>query len=363
MSAEKRLIMVLGMHRSGTSALTKGLAALGVDLGSDLMPACPHNPTGYWEDMGFYGFNEELLKALNRRWDDMGFVELDELLELSAGSLFSRAVAFVRDRLGGRALLGVKDPRFALLLPFWEKVFEVAEIRVSYVVSFRNPLSVAASLASRNDMPKTQALWLWVMHNARIISSMAKVESLVVDYDELLDAPAVQLARMARFLELPVKQESLAVFAAEFLDVGLRHTRYSVDEIKADSDCATLVIELYEALRLQALADSACEAGIWRRLDSQFQIALSQVRGLLNLNSGLMVRCRELEARCAQLAVENTGLEARSVHAEKRIERIQGSLGWKLWKTIERLRFCDISLWLMTAWEASERLVSGPSFL
>jgi hypothetical protein len=55
----KKIIVVLGMHRSGTSALTRGLSTLGVGLGDTLHPAGSDNPTGFWEDRDIIAFNNK----------------------------------------------------------------------------------------------------------------------------------------------------------------------------------------------------------------------------------------------------------------------------------------------------------------
>jgi hypothetical protein len=256
MSSEKRLIVVLGMHRSGTSAVTKGLEAMGVDLGSEFYPARPDNPKGDWEDRRFHSLNEELLKASHQSWDDPGQLETEPVVEASQRIFLPDALALVNDRLRDAALVGIKDPRFSVLLPFWKRIFAEAGMRVSYVISFRNPLSVAESLWQRNAFPKSKALQLWVAHYERIISETAGSLRVVVDYDALLDAPGVQLARVAHFLDLTVEEPALAVYSTEFLDPALRHSRFSVDDIEADLDCDRIVLKLYQELGRQALTPS-----------------------------------------------------------------------------------------------------------
>jgi len=256
MNSEKHLIVVLGMHRSGTSAITKGLEALGVDLGSEFYPASRDNPKGNWEDRRFHSLNEEVLKTLNHSWEDLGQMEVEPVLELSQGVFLPRALALVNERLRCSTLVGIKDPRFSVLLPFWKKVFAEAAIRVSYLVSLRNPLSVAESLFQRDALPKGKALQLWVIYNKRIISETAGSSRVVVDYDALLDEPSVQLGRVAHFLNLTVEQTALTAFSSEFLDPALRHTRFSDDDIQADSGCDPIVLKLHQELRNEALASS-----------------------------------------------------------------------------------------------------------
>ena len=65
----QKLVIVLSMHRSGTSALTRGLTTMGVMLGDRLMAAHPNiNDKGFFEDIDFVALNEEILKACGRKW-------------------------------------------------------------------------------------------------------------------------------------------------------------------------------------------------------------------------------------------------------------------------------------------------------
>ena len=65
------VLVVLGMHRSGTSALTGLLGLLGVDLGSKLMNApAAENPKGFWEHTGILDIQQSILVVHGSDWDD-----------------------------------------------------------------------------------------------------------------------------------------------------------------------------------------------------------------------------------------------------------------------------------------------------
>jgi len=106
-----------------------------------------------------------------------------------------------------------------------------------------------------------------------------------VDHNELVDAPALQLARVARILGLPVDRDAPTVFSSGLLDPSLRPTRYSDDEIGPDPACDPMVSEVYAALRTQALASSAPDPDLWRRLASKWQSSLRRREGLPNFSS------------------------------------------------------------------------------
>ena len=66
------------MHRSGTSAITRGLQVMGVELGDNLMPALKgDNDKGYWEDIDLNALNIEMLSAIGSRWDCVSPINRD----------------------------------------------------------------------------------------------------------------------------------------------------------------------------------------------------------------------------------------------------------------------------------------------
>ena len=96
------------MHRSGTSPITRGLKALGVELGEDLLPAAPENPTGFWENAALYEINERLLLSIGRVWHNVAPIrsEIWNLPEMRAFKL--EAVETLRTRFGKLSALGLQ---------------------------------------------------------------------------------------------------------------------------------------------------------------------------------------------------------------------------------------------------------------
>ena len=122
--SENRLIAVLGMHRSGTSAITRGLELLGVGLGSNLHPAGFDNPKGFWEDRRVIQINEELLALQGSAYDRLGLAQQ----ALPSGAKLShiklKAIQLLQTQLtAGEGIWGFKDPRTCRLLPFWLESF------------------------------------------------------------------------------------------------------------------------------------------------------------------------------------------------------------------------------------------------
>ena len=113
----KKVIIVLGMHRSGTSAVTRGLKALGVELGDNLMPpVANNNETGFWEDLDLNSLNEEILALVGSNWNSPCLIEPDELTGQSFSSLRLRAIDLLKRKIGKSDRFGIKNPRMCKTL-------------------------------------------------------------------------------------------------------------------------------------------------------------------------------------------------------------------------------------------------------
>ena len=91
-----RAVLVLGMHRSGTSALARGLQMLGVYLGNNFLSPQPDNPTGYWEDKNICELNERLLTAFGLKWEDVTLIDDSRWREPEVEALLADAVKYLR---------------------------------------------------------------------------------------------------------------------------------------------------------------------------------------------------------------------------------------------------------------------------
>jgi len=264
MKHPSRAIVVIGMHRSGTSAAARALAALGVYLGNDFLDAQPENPTGYWEDRGIVELDDRVLKGLGLQWDDAGTVEPRRLRGWRMWRLRRQTVGYLRRRFTAHGLWGFKDPRAIRVLPFWLDVLRAAGASDSYLLVIRNPASVAASLYARQRMPAQFALRLWLAYTVPFLDLLAEKPLAVLDYDLLMREPRAQLDRVAGKLRLPAGAPGeVERFAGAFLDERLRHTVFSPDEIDASTQAGCLARDAYVLLYGVAADRRAIDAQFW----------------------------------------------------------------------------------------------------
>ncbi|WP_312124234.1 rhamnan synthesis F family protein [Pseudomonas sp.] len=249
----KKIIVVLGMHRSGTSTITRSLQALGVSLGDKLHPAGFDNPKGFWEDEDVIQLNELLLRDIGSAYDRLGLTSSAFMSEPIIQEHLSRAVGILKKKIENTSLWGVKDPRISRLLPFWKKVFETLEIDIRYVISLRNPLSVAASLEKRNGFESSKSYYLWLEHVLPALNIVKNENHVIVSYDQVLSAPRDQLTRIAEALDLKVSNDELQEFEKSFIDNSLRHTAHTQDDLETAQDVPELVKRTYNFLHTAAL--------------------------------------------------------------------------------------------------------------
>ena len=250
--ARQKLVVVLGMHRSGTSALTRGLQVFSVSLGDRLMPPLPFsNAKGFWEDLDICAFNDELLASIGRSWQNISPVTPDQVDVWRRDGLAARAADLLRTKMAGHDCYGIKDPRLPLLLPFWAGVFRDLDLDVRYLLAARHPASVALSLARRDGLGLDHGHLLWLGHILGALAATAGAPRLLVDYDRLLLSPGAELQRIGAFLGREADTAELRIYTEEFLDSTLRHHHQTDGSMGPAGLPLGLIEEVFSALAAQ----------------------------------------------------------------------------------------------------------------
>jgi hypothetical protein len=146
------VVVVLGMHRSGTSSAAGALIRLGGAAPKHLMAPNVDNEKGYCESSVIKDLNDAILAAGGSDWKDWRKFDLDKIDALKADALHARAKATLADEFGNVGLAVMKDPRMCRLMPFWRPVLEEAKWSVSALLPIRSPLEVAWSLRRRDGL-------------------------------------------------------------------------------------------------------------------------------------------------------------------------------------------------------------------
>jgi hypothetical protein len=246
----RHALLVLGMHRSGTSALARVLMLHGLASPTTEITVAADNPRGFWEPRDVQMFNDRLLAHLARTWRDTRPVPLDTMPEAERAVWRAEAAAVLAAEFPGDAPFVLKEPRLARLLPFWLPVLAEAGVQPRVALALRNPLEVAASLAARNGMAQAQALLLWAGHMLAAERQTRHLTRRIMAFDALLGDWRAALSGPFMATLLPAGATPDATAIDDFLSGSLRHHAVSTDDLLRRADVPQLVRRAYAALRV-----------------------------------------------------------------------------------------------------------------
>lgn len=251
---QRTAVLVLGMHRSGTSALTRVISLLGADLPANLMPPIrDNNESGFWESLDLYQLHDQMLAATGSSWDDWRKFDDDWLHSPEGESFQQRAADYLEKDFFQSSLFVLKDPRISRFVPFWKQVLETCGIRAVGVISLRHPEEVAASLHKRDDFSVEKSWMVWLRHQLDAEFATRGMPRCILSFDSLLDDWRSVAHKMARDLDIewPSWSARTEQEINGFLKPGQRH--HHVTKETAIERLPTWVQDAY--LALLALAD------------------------------------------------------------------------------------------------------------
>ncbi|MEO8034892.1 MAG: sulfotransferase [Acidobacteriota bacterium] len=179
-------IVVVGMHRSGTSLVARLLHAMGCYAGEEhqFPPPDVFNPTGYWEHRDVWALDEDVLSALGASWLDPGHGD-PAGLDRETWDAFVERARTIASILDGHGTWMVKDPRMAILFPLWREALD----HPICVLVWRDPMAVARSLAQRNGLPLALGLALWEEYTRAMLTNTSGLLRVSASYEELVADP------------------------------------------------------------------------------------------------------------------------------------------------------------------------------
>lgn len=238
------MIVVTGMHRSGTSLVTNILYELGMDLGdlSEMYATDRWNAEGYFENVSVLMLNERIVlgdalyseryrtsKPGERPWWSrllMAAAKSRYLFLRSADGIHARAQqkrAEIESAASRFDSIVVKDPRFSLTLGDWKKFTRVDRVLYSY----RHPLEVAQSIRRREKMPLWLGLRLWSFHVEGFLQSAQGTPVVFVDFNAFFDSERrwKEISRCFAFAGRPFNQSAAqTVFSNVLRSDSMHHS-------------------------------------------------------------------------------------------------------------------------------------------
>lgn len=193
-SVSSQVLLVAGMHRSGTSALTGALSLLGFDLGSRLLSPSEDNPKGFYENSDVVAIHERLLSSFGQSWDDPRELPVDWMCHEDTRIALADIKFLIQGEFSRSSRWAVKDPRICRFLPLWQEALAQLGVSPGVLLMVRHPWEVSASLKERNrwDLPIGELLWLRYIFDA--IEGSSDQPTAVVLYEQLISLPLSTVA-------------------------------------------------------------------------------------------------------------------------------------------------------------------------
>ena len=215
-----RNVVILGMHRSGTSMVAEALASAGLYVGEpeDLLSGQEDNPHGFWEREDVVALNDAILLDNGGHWYRPPRGTLTVSPEQTA------AITSIVSGMPVDQSWLVKDPRQVLTWPLWERALADAVL----VFVYRDPVAVAASLQRRNEFPLSLGLCLWEYYNLLAVGALQGRDTICVSYEEVAADPTGTLSGLLQRLAeqgVSCKRE----LDAAIFDASLGHARAASD--------------------------------------------------------------------------------------------------------------------------------------
>ena len=243
-------LLVLGMHRSGTSALTRVLSIAGAALPANLLGPDKSNKTGHWEPTDLMKYHDCLLAELGSSWDDWQALDMSRLPVKRRAEIKEEIHDLIAADYGDAPLFVLKEPRICRFAPFFIEALAEVNIDICPVVTFRNPLEVCESLEARDGMSRADGALLWLRHVLDAEKATRGQKRAIISYHHLLENWKAAFAGIVKQLEFSNLHSinDITLQVEDFLNPDQRHHTRKTEDVMLDPMLRDWVGAAYEAL-------------------------------------------------------------------------------------------------------------------
>jgi len=201
MTQTKTAILILGPHRSGTSAIAGAVAQLTkANFGQLLMQAQYDNQQGFYENEKIVAINDAILAELFRSWDDPRPMDIGLLNSTRLDYLRSRAQKVIQDEFDKSEVIAIKDPRLCLTFPFWDTILKTEGYSPRVILTHRKIEEIVASLMSRELLSQEYAYLLTAMYALHAERYTRDHQRIWIDYNRVITEKKYLNLRLGSFL-------------------------------------------------------------------------------------------------------------------------------------------------------------------
>jgi GT2 family glycosyltransferase len=243
-------LLVLGMHRSGTSALARVLNLMGVELGRDLLPAAPDNEAGFWEHREIQFIHDRIYEDLQRDWTNISPLPSHWWHRPEIQARRAQLKDILQRDFSGQSLWGIKDPRLCFMLPIWTELLAELHCEPKCVLICRNPQEVVGSLQKRDGFTASRTYLLWMRSVIESERNSRGLPRTLTTFDKILGDWQGQVTAIGQSLNIdwPLSPQQVSGAVAEFIRPTARHHSVKDSRFLEDASVPQQVRDLYAAL-------------------------------------------------------------------------------------------------------------------
>jgi hypothetical protein len=324
---ERAAVLVLGVHRSGTSSLAHLLNVLGAKLPEKVMGPAHSNPLGHWEPMRLMEINEEILSTIGRSWHDPRPISPNWFRSKEAYAFHERLAAAIASGYGNAPLILIKEPRICRLAPLYLDVLDVLGIKPLVILPIRHPEEVIRSIHERDQIDPRTTEFLWLRSLLEAEEASRACVRVWTSFDRLLENWETTAQSVSDRLGIvwPNKLEKVATEVANILRPRHRHHQYADDP--APLPLGSLTTRAWQAAQQALNGDEAAA----RALFDDIRKTVNEL-DRLNFSQEEYVerRLAEANARTARLSAEVVEEAQNFEQLKHQIDSIQASVCWRL---------------------------------
>lgn len=319
----KKIIVVLGSGRSGTSLLMRALTRFGMTISAELIPSSVQNPSGTYEDRNIFAVHSDILKALNT----------NQYLPMPEAWLQNKAVKDSIKKLSNiieneidntPTTWGFKDPRTALFLSMWNKIFNRSKVVPIYLLAVRDPASVVNSMKFQYSYAEEVVELFWLHKNCEALLRTG-ANCFIVHFEEWFVNAEEVIRGLLEFtgLKFFLKEKNIAEALLDVIKPGLNRSIYENYQIQNE-----YVIKLYDVLKdcrgsdfdRQRLMQTVNEC---RKAMDGFKGWLIQSRQLIEMESN---RRAKFELQLSNEAKKREAIEIELERHKQRCAKLENKL-------------------------------------
>jgi hypothetical protein len=283
LNMRRTAILVCGMHRCGTSALTRVLNIVGAALPLNLYPPDFFNERGHWEPRDAPSLHNEMLAAMGTKVNALGEGDEAWLQSEDRKPFKDRLKNLIANEYRDHPLIVVKDPRISLVLPLWIEILKEINFEYRIIVCFRNPLEVAQSLARRQTSYRPNDVWhidrgglLWLRYVTAAERYSRRSSRAFCDYSDLISDWRPTIRRLGKQLDIewPCWTSGAENDVKDFLSPELRHHVATASLSSLGRAWEEWIDPIYRALQ-QAVPSANPDEAVFDRIRSTSRAAIS----------------------------------------------------------------------------------------